>query len=100
MHEGMKDDAEAAHVIRVHVFISPVIGRAFGGDDSAVPQKLAFVRAAVAVVTDIPGCLAPAVQQDAKLEEALEGGLLSYGMLPAEHDDRLTRLTQQPEPLG
>lgn len=37
------------------------------------------------------------MQEDAKLEEAFEGRLFSYGMLPAEHDDRLAGLTQLPE---
>lgn len=37
------------------------------------------------------------MQQDTELEEALEGRLFSYGMLPAEHDDRLTGFTQPPE---
>ena len=96
----MEDNAEAAHVIRNQPLILSAIGGTLGCGDIAVPHDFAFVRAAIAVVADIPGCLAPAMQQDAELEEALEGSLFSYGMLPAEHDDRLTGLTQPPEPLG
>jgi hypothetical protein len=39
------------------------------------------------------------MQQDAELDQALEGSIFPYGMLPAEHDDRLAGLTQPPEPL-
>lgn len=77
--------------------IPSAIGGAFGGGDIAVPRDCTLIRAAVAVVADRPGRLAPAMHEDAELDETLEGSLLLRAMLPAEHDDRLAGLTQPPE---